>query len=122
MTADAGRRRSARTRGIGELGPRGDATTTSLSVRTIARAIWVTVAVLSVATFVVQLIRESSGLSTAVNLFDSDQKLNFPSVMKILLLLSATVLFALLGLTVRDRWHRQRWLGMSAVFALLSLD
>lgn len=122
MTADAGRRRSARTPGIGELGPRSDATTTSLSVRTISRAIWVTVAFLIVATFVVQLVRDRWGINTLVNLFDSDQKLNFPSAMKILLLLSSTVLFALLALTVRDRWHRRRWLGMSAVFALLSLD
>ncbi|MEP6625028.1 MAG: hypothetical protein ABJC79_11330, partial [Acidimicrobiia bacterium] len=62
------------------------------------------------------------GESTLVNLFDSDQKLNFPSGMKILLLLGATVLLALLGLAVHDRWHRVRWLGMSAVFALLTVD
>ena len=122
VTAETGGRRSAGIEGLGELGPPGDATTAWLSVRAVSRAIWVTVAFLILATFVVQLVRHRWGLSTPVILFDSDQKLNFPSAMKILLLLSATLLFAALALTVRDRWHRRRWFGISAVFALLSLD
>lgn len=122
MTGDSGRRRSARTLGIGELGPRTDGTRVSISSRWVSRAIWVAVMLLIAATFAVQFIRNRSGRSTIVDLLDSDQKLNFPSAMKILLLLGATVLLALTARTVRDRWHRIRWLGMSAVFAMLTLD
>ena len=122
MTADAARRRAPRTQGIGELGPRGDPTTTSLSTRRISQAIWATVAFLILATFVAQFMHVRWGVNTLVDLFDSDQKLNFPSALKILLLLSATGLFAAFGRTVHDQWHRSRWLGMSAVFAMLTLD
>lgn len=122
VTTGAGGRRSAHTDGVGTLGPRTDGTSTSLSVRALSRALWMAVAVLIVATFVVQFVHNSSGPSTVVDLFDSDKKLNFPSAMKILLLLGATLLLAVLALTVRDRWHRLRWFGMSAVFAFLTLD
>ena len=122
MTAASGGRRAARTTGVGDLRPRTEGTVATLSAHVLARVIWCTVAVLIVATFVVQFIRDRSGKSTFVNLFDSDQKLNFPSAMKIVLLLSATLLFLLLAITVRDRWHRVRWYGISAVFALLTVD
>lgn len=122
MTGRAGSRQSARTVGIGEIAPRGDGTRASISSRRVSRAIWSTVVLLIVATFAVQFLRNRSGRSTVVDLFDSDQKLNFPSAMKILLLLGATVLLALIAVTVRDRWHRIRWFGMSAVFVLLTID
>ncbi len=122
MTPASGGRRAARTTGVGDLSPRTEGTVATLSARVVSRVIWCSVAVLIVATFVVQFIRDRSGKSTVVNLFDSDQKLNFPSAMKIVLLLSATLLFLLLAITVRDRWHRLRWYGISAVFALLTVD
>jgi hypothetical protein len=115
-------RRNARTAGLGELGARTDGTRVGLSLTAVARAIWIAVGALIVATFVSQLARDASGPNTAVILFDSDQKLNFPSALKILLLLSATTLFAVLGMAVRDRWHRRRWLGMGAVFTVLTMD
>ena len=55
-------------------------------------------AVLIVATFAAQLFREVVSANTVVNLFDSDQKLNFPSTAKLLLMLAATILFACIGL------------------------
>ncbi len=122
MTPKPNGRRAARTTGVGELGPHTEGTLTTISARAVSRVIWLTVAVLIVATFAVQFIRDRSGRSTVVNLLDSDQKLNFPSAMKIVLLISATVLFAVIALTVKDRWHRVRWYGMSAVFALLTVD
>ena len=122
MTAASGGRRAARTTGVGDLSPRTEGTVATLSARVISRVIWCSVAVLIAATFVVQFIRDRSGKSTVVNLFDSDQKLNFPSAMKIVLLLSATLLFLLLAIAVRDHWHRLRWYGISAVFALLTVD
>ena len=122
MNPTSGGRRASRTTGVGELGPRTEGTVATISARVVSRVIWCSVAVLIVATFVVQFIRDQTGKSTVVNLFDSDQKLNFPSAMKIVLLLSATLLFLLLAITVRDRWHRKRWYGISAVFALLTVD
>ena len=122
MTPEPSGRRAARTTGVGELGPRTEGTLMTISARAASRLIWLAVAVLIVATFVVQFIRDRSGRSTVVDLLDSDQKLNFPSAMKILLLLSATVLFLVIAVTVKDRWHRVRWYGMSAVFALLTMD
>lgn len=122
MTSPPSGRRAARTTGVGDLGPRTEGTLATISARATSRLIWLAVAVLIVATFVVQFIRNQSGRSTVVNLLDSDQKLNFPSAMKILLLLSATVLFLVIAITVHDHWHRVRWYGMSAVFAVLTID
>ena len=122
MSEPTSRRRAARTTGVGELADRASGTSVTPPFARITRAIWIAVGVLVVATFVAQFARNTWGVSTVVNLFDSDQKLNFPSAMKILLLLSATALFAILGLAVQDRWHRVRWLGMSGVFVLLTLD
>ena len=122
MTHEVSRRRSARVAGIGELGPRADATVISPPLGRIVTGLWWAVAVLIVATFIAQLVHNASGAGTVVNLFDSDQKLNFPSALKILLLLGATALLAILGMTVRDRHHRVRWLGMGAVFAVLTVD
>ena len=122
MTHEVSGRRSARVAGIGELGPRADATVIALPLGRIAAGIWFAVAALIAATFVAQLAHSAWGSGTIVNLFDSDQKLNFPSAMKILLLLGSTGLLAILGMTVRDRHHRVRWLGMSGVFALLTID
>ncbi len=122
MNVESGGRRAQRIAGIGDLGPPTDATAIALRVRTVNRWIWISVVFLIVATFVAQFARNASGVNTMVNLFDSDQKTNFPSGAKILLLLAATALLGVLGMTVRDRWHRVRWVGMSAVFALLTLD
>jgi hypothetical protein len=91
-------------------------------IRPIARVIWITVAVLIAATFVAQLFREAVSANTVVNLFDSDQKLNFPSTAKLLLMLAATLLFAAVGLATRPRHPRVRWLGMSVIFGLVTLD
>ncbi len=112
----------ARSMGIGDRGPRAEGTVVKLPVAPIQRVVWVIVGVLIAATFVAQFAHDAFGQSTIINLFDSDQKLNFPSGMKIILLLASTALLAILGLAVSDRWHRVRWFGMSAVFALLTLD
>ncbi len=122
MNAEPGGRRSHGSAGIGDLGPRTDAATIGLSIRAVNRWIWISVVFLIVATFVAQFARNASGVSTLVNLFDADQKINFPTGAKILLLLASTALLGTLGMTVHDRWHRVRWVGMSAVFALLTLD
>jgi hypothetical protein len=103
-----------------------DTPVTSVSVRlpiaAVRRWIWIVVAVLIVATFAAQLFRDAVSRNTVVNLFDSDQKLNFPSTAKLLLMLTATGLFAGLGAASRDRHVRVRWLGMSAIFGLVTLD
>ncbi len=121
MTADASRR-SARVTGIGDLAPRAEGVRIRPPLALAVRTIWLLVTALIVATFVAQLVRNASGVSTLVNLFDSDQKLNFPSAAKILLLVMSTTLFAVVGAIVHDRWHRLRWFGMSVVFAVLTLD
>ena len=79
-------------------------------------------AVLIVATFAAQLFRAAVSANTIVNLFDSDQKLNFPSTAKLLLMLAATALFAAVGLATTVRHDRVRWLGMGVIFALVTLD
>jgi hypothetical protein len=88
----------------------------------VSRVIWIVVAVLIVATFAGQLFREAFSANTVVNLFDSDEKLNFPSTAKLLLMLAATVLFACVGLATAARYARVRWLGMSVIFGLVTLD
>ncbi len=118
----SGARRAARLTGIGDVGPFEAGAAASIPARAAARVIWVAVAILIVATFSVQFVRSQSGRSVIVDLFDANQKLNFPTAMKVVLLLGSTVLFVGVGLTVRDRWHRIRWFGIGAVFAFLSLD
>jgi hypothetical protein len=88
----------------------------------VMRWTWIVVVALIVATFAAQLFRAAVSSNTVVNLFDSDQKLNFPSTAKLLLMLSATTLFALIGLASTVRRARVRWLGMSGIFALVTLD
>ncbi len=106
----------------GAPGPNQDGMLLRLPVASIRRISWVVVAVLIVATFAVQVVRETSGANTIVNLLDSDQKLNVPSAAKIILLLASTGLFGLLGLAQAERGPRIRWIGMSGIFALLTLD
>jgi hypothetical protein len=107
-------------------GPAGptDGTPVSIRVRVarVTRGIWIVVVALVVATFAAQLFREAVSANTVVNLFDSDQKLNFPSTAKLLLMLAATILFACIGLATVARHARVRWLGMSAIFAFVTLD
>jgi hypothetical protein len=93
-----------------------------LRVATVTRVIWIAVAALIVATFAAQLFRDAVSANTVVNLFDSDQKLNFPSTAKLLLMLTATLLFAGVGLASVSRHARARWLGMSVIFAFVTLD
>jgi len=87
-----------------------------------SRVIWIVVAVLIAATFAAQLFREAVSANTVVNLFDSDQKLNFPSTAKLLLMLAATLLFAVVALASTIHASRVRWFGMSVIFALVTLD
>src|SRR3954464_5133769 len=87
-----------------------------------SRVIWIVVAVLIAATFAAQLFREAVSANTVVNLFDSDQKLNFPSTAKLLMMLGATGLFAAIGLATAAHHTRVRWLGMAVVFGLVTLD
>jgi hypothetical protein len=107
-------------------GPAGptDGTPVSIRVRVavVTRWIWVVVVGLVVATFAAQVYREAVSANTVVNLFDSDQKLNFPSTVKLLLMLASTILFACIGLATVSRRARVRWLGMSAIFAFVTLD
>jgi hypothetical protein len=93
-------------------------------VRTIAVVVWSTVATLVAATFAAQLVHEHvHGTNNGdVALFDSNEKLNFPSEGKIVLLLYATVLLAVLGGVARTTVDRLCWLGMASVFVLLSTD
>ena len=87
------------------------------------RVIWIVVAVLIVATFAAQLFREAVSANTVVNLFDSDQKLNFPSTAKLLLMLAATLLFACVGLaSTRRATTASAGSGMSVIFGLVTLD
>lgn len=102
--------------------PNQGGTTLRIPVARVRRYVWIVVGVLIVATFAVQVVRELSGANTVVNLLDSDQKLNVPSAAKIILLLASTGLFGLLGLAQSERGPRIRWIGMSGIFALLTLD
>jgi len=88
----------------------------------IVRVVWIVVGILIVATFAAQLYRSAVSANTVVNLLDSDQKLNFPSTAKLLLMLGATLLFACIGLASPLRHARARWLGMSVIFGLVTLD
>ena len=99
-----------------------EAPSVTLPRQLVIRCIWWAVGVLIVATFVAQFAIDAWDKNNIVDLFDSDQKVNFPTAMKVLLLLSATALLAGLGISNRDRWPRHRWFGMSVVFALLTLD
>src|SRR4051812_25998601 len=94
----------------------------TLPLARIGRVIWIVVAVLIAATFAAQLFREAGSANTVVNLFDSDQKLNFPSTAKLLMMLGATGLFAVIGLATAERHPRVRWLGMAVIFGLVTLD
>src|SRR3954470_12962143 len=87
-----------------------------------SRVIWIVVAVMIAATFAAQLFREAVSANTVVNLFDSDQKLNFPSTAKLLLMVAETLLFAVIALASTVRATRVRWFGMSVIFALVTLD
>jgi hypothetical protein len=88
----------------------------------IVRIVGIGVGVLIVATFAAQLYRAAASANTIVNLLDSDQKLNFPSTAKLLLMLGATLLFACIGLASTQRHARTRWLGMGVIFGLVTLD
>ena len=96
--------------------------TVPVPIPRVVRVIWITVGVLIVATFAAQLYRRAVSANTVVNLFDSDQKLNFPSTAKLLLMLAATLLFACVGLATAVRHDRVRWLGMSVIFGFVTLD
>jgi len=96
--------------------------TVPVPIARIVRVVWIVVAILIVATFAAQLYREAVSANTIVNLLDSDQKLNFPSTAKLILMLGATLLFACIGLASTHRHARTRWLGMSVIFGLVTLD
>src|SRR6478672_8277646 len=96
--------------------------TVPVPIARVVRVIWIVVGVLIVATFAAQLFRAAVSANTVVNLFDSDQKLNFPSTAKLLLMLAATLLFACVGLATAVRHDRVRWLGMSVIFGFVTLD
>jgi len=93
-----------------------------IPIARVSRVIWIVVAVMIAATFAAQLFREAVSANTVVNLFDSDQKLNFPSTAKLLLMVAATLLFAVIALASTVRATRVRWFGMSVIFALVTLD
>jgi hypothetical protein len=93
-----------------------------IPIARVSRVIWIVVAVLIAATFAVQLFREAVSANTVVNLFDSDQKLNFPTTAKLVLMLAATLLFALVALASTVHATRVRWFGMSVIFGLVTLD
>jgi len=93
-----------------------------IPIARVSRFIWIVVAVLIVATFAAQIFRDAVSGNNVVNLFDSDQKLNFPSTAKLLLMLSATILFAVIALASTVRATRVRWFGASVIFALVTLD
>jgi hypothetical protein len=105
----------------GSTSPTAEATV-HLAVERTMRVVWWAIGVSIVATFGVQLWRRSAGLNTVINLFDSDQKLNFPTTLKILLMISASLLFVVVGLGAGRRRVRLRWIGMGAIFGLLTLD
>jgi hypothetical protein len=94
----------------------------NVDIERTTRVIWILVVVLIVATFAAQLFREAVSANTVVNLLDSDQKLNFPTTLKLLLMLTSTGLFALVGLATAERRARVRWLGMAVIFGLVTLD
>jgi len=102
-------------------GPAPDATL-RLPVEWALRIMWWAIGVAIVATVAAQFWRHASGQNTVVNLLDSDQKLNFPTTLKIALMVSSTALFAVVGLGTADRRARVRWIGMGVIFGLLTLD
>lgn len=103
--------------------PAGAPARVRLRVDRVIRVMWWLVAFLIVATFAAQAAHRLSGDdSTAVNLFDSDQKLNFPTTMKLALMLGVTLLFLVVALGTARRHDRIRWTGLGALFALVTLD
>lgn len=94
-----------------------------LPVERIVRVLWWVVAGSIVATFAAQIWHKLAGdENTLINLFDSDQKLNFPTSLKVALMLGAALLFVLVGLGTTERHDRVRWLGLGALFGLVTLD
>lgn len=94
-----------------------------LPVERVARLLWWTVAVAIVATFSAQVWHKLAGDdNTVINLFDSDQKLNFPTALKLALMLGAALLFCVVALGARERHDRVRWFGLGALFGLVTLD
>jgi hypothetical protein len=100
----------------------GGPVTVPVPIARVVRVVWIVVGALIVATFAAQLFRAAVSANTVVNLFDSDQKLNFPSTAKLVLMLGATLLFACVGLASTTRHARTRWLGMGVIFGLVTLD
>jgi hypothetical protein len=103
--------------------PDGTPARVHVRVDRVIRAMWWLVAALIVGTFGAQLWHKAAGdENTVINLFDSDQKLNFPTGLKLALMLAATVLFLVVGLGAALRSDRVRWMGLGALFAFVTLD
>jgi hypothetical protein len=90
----------------------------------VGRALVVVVPLLVVATFVSQVVKTQVGVRSLTRFFDSDEKLNLPSVYKELTLLaSALVTWAIAGSAGRagDAWARH-WRWLAVVMSVLALD
>jgi hypothetical protein len=88
------------------------------------RVLIATVAALIVLTFVAQLLKHAKLLPSMTRFFDSDVKLNFPSVFKELALVVSALGVWLIARAARadgDRWATH-WLVLAVVVALLTLD
>jgi hypothetical protein len=103
--------------------PTGTPVPVRVPVDRVIRVMWWLIAGLIAATFAAQVWHKlAAEENTVINLFDSDQKLNFPTSMKLALMLGATLLFLLVGLGAAVRHDRVRWMGIGALFALVTLD
>lgn len=92
-------------------------------VERVVRVLWWTVVAAIVATFAAQVWHKLAGdENTIIELFDSDQKLNFPTALKLALMAGAALLFCLVALGASARRDRVRWFGLGALFGLVTLD
>ena len=95
-----------------------------LPVRRVARVLWWTVVVLGLLSLAAQFMTQAQVLGHVQRFFNSDQKLNFPSVFKEVTLLASTVLFALIATAHRRGrladW--KHWWLLAGAFAFLTLD
>jgi hypothetical protein len=88
------------------------------------RILGVTIAAAIVLTFVAQFFKDAGRFGAVTRFFDSDQKLNFPSVIKELALVASALGVYAISRIARDEGDRWagRWRFLAVVVALLALD
>lgn len=97
----------------------------SIPVRTVTRVLTVIVVGLVATTFLAQLLKNAGVVpDSIIRLFDSNEKVNFPTGYKLVALLGCTVLLWLVGMAKEQEGDRfaRHWVVLSLIFGFLFLD